>query len=131
MGEEAADRVAVASAVVLARARRLHQGGVDAMEAGHPVTAARQLRAGLRLLGWPGRAGSPLTARLLISLAFVEAELGRTAHGLGLLAAAEPVTAPADRGVLVQQRGLLLLRTGRSEAALRELDAALPLLEAA
>jgi tetratricopeptide (TPR) repeat protein len=95
------------------------------------------LRAGLLLLGWE-EAGDrpvarpeyrPVAARLLISLAHLEAEQGRTGHGLRLLDLAEELTAPADRGILLSQRGLLLMRTWRIGEALRFFDAAVPLLE--
>jgi tetratricopeptide (TPR) repeat protein len=68
-------------------------------------------------------------ARLLISLAHLEAEQGRTEHGLHLLGLAEELTAPADRGILLSQRGLLLMRTWRIGEALRLFDTAVPLLE--
>jgi tetratricopeptide (TPR) repeat protein len=80
-------------------------------------------------VGGIGRTAHPeLAARLLISLAHAEAEQGRTELGLRLLDGAEPLVAPDERGVLLQQRGLLLLRTGRADDALALLDAAVPLL---
>jgi hypothetical protein len=110
----------------------MHAKGVAATAAARPAAGARLHRGGLRLLGWPGplpgaeRAG--LAARLLVSLAFAESELGRTDLGLELLAGAASMVLPADRGVLLQQRGLLLMRTGRTAEALPLLDAAVPLL---
>ena len=111
--------------------------GVQAGASGRPVTGARHLRAGLLLLGWEeGRDRPaveqeyrPVAARLLISLAHLEAEQGRTEHGLRLLDLAEEMTAPADRGILLSQRGLLLMRTWRIAEALRFFDAAVPLLD--
>ena len=111
--------------------------------------ACRRERPGVRWRGlvtcgpgccwWGGRRarGQPelppeyraVAARLLISLAHLEAEQGRTEHGLHLLAVAEEMTAPADRGVLLSQRGLLLMRTWRIAEALRLFDAAVPLLD--
>jgi tetratricopeptide (TPR) repeat protein len=118
------------------RAWEAHRRGLAAGATGRPATGARQLRAGLQLLGWaqdrdyqvqqPHR---PVAARLLISLAHLEAEQGRTEYGLGLLDLAEEMTAPADRGILLSQRGLLLLRTWRTGEALRFFDAAVPLLD--
>jgi tetratricopeptide (TPR) repeat protein len=101
------------------------------------VAGARHLRAGLVLLGWEESRDRPVAqeeyrpvaARLLISLAHLEAEQGRTEHGLHLLSLAEELTAPADRGILLSQRGLLLMRTWRIGEALRLFDAAVPLLE--
>jgi tetratricopeptide (TPR) repeat protein len=97
---------------------------------------ARHLRAGLLLLGWEedrdeqvSETHWPVAARLLISLAHLEAEQGRTEYGLRLLDLAEEMTAQADRGILLSQRGLLLLRTWRISEALRFFDAAVPLLE--
>ena len=118
-----------------ARVRAMHAAGVQATANGRPAVGARHLRRGLHRLGWsePARAGAEvfhphLVARLLISLAHAEAEQGRTRKGFALLDTALTYVAPADRGVLVQQRGLLLQRTGRAAEALRHLDAAIPLL---
>jgi CHAT domain len=96
---------------------------------------ARQLRAGLLLLGWEDAksrlraADRPLAARLLISLAHLEAEQGRTEYGLSLLDLAEEMTAADDRGILLSQRALLLMRTWQADQALRFFDEAMPLLE--
>jgi CHAT domain-containing protein len=121
------------------RARALHQRGLQAGAAGRPAAAAGHLRAGLLMLGWadddenqgndvrdPDR---PVAARLLISLAHQEAEQGRTDYGLRLLDVAEPMTAADDRGILLSQRALLLMRTWRASEALRFFDEAVPLLE--
>ena len=105
-----------------------------ATAAGRPTLGAAHLRAGLRALGWSESADAAaptapgLAARLLISLAHAEAEQGRTGHGLALLDQAEAFVEPADRGVVLQQRGLLLMRTGRADEAIHLLDVALPLL---
>jgi tetratricopeptide (TPR) repeat protein len=123
VADTAADAVPV-------RAGRLREQGVAATAAGHPATGARHLRRCLRMLGYPtaGADRSDLVARTLISLAHAEAEQGRVAAGLGLLDEAEMLLAPTDRGLLLQQRGLLLLRLGRRADALALLDAAIPLL---
>lgn len=122
------------------RAREEHQRGLRAGAAGHPAVGARHLRAGLLQLGWaeddaqPGaaqvrEADRAFAARLLISLAHLEAEQGRTSYGLSLLDRAESMTAAGDRGILLSQRGLLLMRTWRGSDALRLFDEAVPLLE--
>jgi tetratricopeptide (TPR) repeat protein len=121
------------AAAVAERASRLRERGVAATNAGHPATGARYLRQGLRLLRHPNSdhpdGNHPdLVARTLISLAFAEAEQGRVAAGLALLDEAETLIAPGDLGLLLQQRGLLLLRLGRRAEALALLDAAVPLL---
>ena len=115
--------------------------GAPAGRAGGSVRApggrGPDLRAGLLLLGWEEGRDQPavrpqdraVAARLLISLAHLEAEQGRTEHGLSLLDLAEGMTAPADRGVLLSQRGLLLMRTWRIGEALPLFDAAVPLLD--
>jgi len=145
----------------LVRAREAHRRGLSAGNAGRPAVASRHLRAGLLLLGWAdpistelgssgpawadlvpaageqagagqGReAHRALAARLLMSLAHFEAEQGRTEYGLTLLDQAEGLTAPADRGILISQRGLLLMRTWRDSDALPLFDEAVPLLLAA
>src|SRR5215470_16427470 len=117
------------------RARDAHQRGLRAGSAWRPAVAARHVRSGLATLGWvehrelPDAAGVPeahrtLAARLLISLAHYEAEQGRPEYGLRLLDHAEPLTAAADRGILLAQRGLLFTRMWRNSDALRLLDEA-------
>src|SRR5207248_5999105 len=98
----------------------------------HPVAAVRYLRRGLALLGWTGPDDKPdsphLAGRLLVSLAHAEAERGRVPFGLALLDEAERLLSGDGLGVLLQQRGLLLLRLGRTAEALPLLDRAVPLL---
>jgi tetratricopeptide (TPR) repeat protein len=141
----------------MSEASRLHRLGVDATAAGQPAVAARQLRKALRLLGIrlaPRSAAPPrpvgsetnpdgapdesalppdqraLAAKLFTSLAHAEAERGRTSLGFALLVRCETLVAPADRGTLHGQRGLLLLRTGKVQAALDEFDRAVGLIDA-
>jgi tetratricopeptide (TPR) repeat protein len=90
------------------------------------------VRAGLAELGWREDSGAPalyrtLAARLVITLALLEAEQGRAEYGLRLLAHAERDVAESDRGHLHSQRGVILLRMGRWAAALTELATAEPL----
>jgi hypothetical protein len=115
------------------RAIRAHRRGVLAGNAGHPAVGARLVRAGLAALGWqedddgvPERYRA-LAARMIITLAYLEAEQGRAGYGLRLLDRAEPVVAACDRGHLHSQRGLLLLRTGRWADALGQFTTAEPL----
>jgi len=137
-----------AAQTALRRASAAHERGLRAGAEGHPGIGARHLRAGLAALGWredhrdadwqvdPHQlvAGPALlahrgfAARLLISLAHLEAEQGRTDYGLRLLEVAQEMTAPTDRGILLSQRGLMLMRTGRFAEALPFLDEAVPLL---
>ena len=100
--------------------------------AGHPAVGARLVSAGLAALGWredgdgvPERHRA-LAARMVITLAYLEAEQGRADYGLRLLDHAEPRRV-ADRGHLHSQRGLMLLRTGRWADALGQLTTAEPL----
>jgi len=120
------------NAEIEARAAELRERGVAASAAGHPVAAVRYLRRGLALLGWTGPDDKPdsphLAGRLLVSLAHAEAERGRVPFGLALLDEAERLLSGDDLGVLLQQRGLLLLRLGRTAEALPLLDRAVPLL---
>jgi tetratricopeptide (TPR) repeat protein len=120
------------------RAHEAHRSGKQAGNSGHPAVGARRLRGGLALLGWHEREdGRPddvpaqyraLAARLLISLAHLESELGRPAYGLRLLDQAERLGVRDDKGILLHQRGLLLLRMGRWGDALAQLTAAEPCL---
>ena len=115
------------------RASQAHRRGVLAGNAGHPAVGARLVRTGLAALGWreeddgvPERHGA-LVARMVITLAYLEAEQGRADYGLRLLDRAESAVAAADRGHLHSQRGLMLLRTGRWAEALGQLTTAEPL----
>jgi CHAT domain-containing protein len=108
-----------------------HRRGLAAGAAGRPAAAADHFRAGLRLLEPDPPPGTALVAaRLLTSLAHAEAEIGRVERGLELLERAEPLAAASalDRALVISQRGLLLLRTGRNQAALPLFDEAVPLL---
>jgi tetratricopeptide (TPR) repeat protein len=116
------------------RARQAHQSGLRAGNAGQPAAGARLVRAGLAALGWredgdcmPGQHGA-LAARLVITLAHLESEVGRADYGLRLLQQAERTVAPADRGIVLSQRGLMLMRKGRWADALDQLAAAEPLV---
>jgi hypothetical protein len=114
------------------RATALHAAGMAASADGRPAVAARQLRAALHALdtaaGVPDRAAVELRGRILVSLAWAEAERGRIEAGFRLLDEAEPLLPAGQRGVLFGQRGLLLRRTGRDELALSQYDAAISML---
>jgi tetratricopeptide (TPR) repeat protein len=99
--------------------------------AGRPAAGARRLRSALRLLDREGDdpEAVALTGAVLVSLAHAEAEQGRGRHGLELLDRAEELL-PGRRGLVLQQRGLLLLRMGRTDEALPLLNRAVPLLAA-
>jgi tetratricopeptide (TPR) repeat protein len=125
---------------VQARARELHRRGVAAIGAARPIAGARYLRSGLQLLGWPDAipttqpvvrgSSQSIAARLLISLASAEVQVGNVDVGFGLLDHAADLVAACDEGVLLQQRGLLLMLVGRIEEALPFIDRAIPLLAA-
>jgi tetratricopeptide (TPR) repeat protein len=116
------------------RAAARYVTGVAASADGHPMVAARQLRAALRHLdGRPSARPlaqdvAELRGRILISLAWVEAERGHMDAAFRLLAEADPLIPHRLRGLLHGQRGLLLWRGGRLDAAVREYDAAVALL---
>lgn len=122
------------------RARDAHRAGLRAGAAGQPAIGARRLRRGLAVLGWaddderPASVQVPpphraLTGRLLVSLAHLEAEQGRTEYGMRLLEQAEPLTASEDQCLLLCQRGLWLLRMGKDRQALPIFDRAVALLQ--
>ena len=116
------------------RARQAHRSGLRAGNAGQPAVGAHLVRAGLAALGWwEDGDGVPeqheaLAARLVITLAHLESELGRADYGLRLLEHAERAVAPPDRGIVFSQRGLMLMRKGRWADALGQLAAAEPLV---
>jgi tetratricopeptide (TPR) repeat protein len=122
------------------RAREARERGLREGNAGHPALGARYIRAGLRQLGWADNGDLPdalrihpshqaLAARLLMILAGWESEQGRTGHGLRLLDRAGSMVAAGDRGVLLVQRGYLLIRAWRGGEAVRTLDEAVGLLD--
>ena len=117
------------------RAREARQRGLREGNAGRPAAGAQYARAGLRQLGWSEDGHQPdarrvheshhgLAARLLGILAEWESELGRTEYGLRLLDHAERLALADDRGILLLQRGLILMRTGREREAVKVLDGA-------
>lgn len=127
MPEVSQDADANAGAAALDRHRR----GVAAAAAGRPAAAADHFRAGLRLLEPDPPDGTfQVAAQLLTGLAHAEAEIGRVERGLELLERAEPYTAGSAvaRAVVISQRGLLLWRVGRYQAAKPLFDEAVPLL---
>jgi CHAT domain-containing protein len=138
-----AERSSARSESSLARAESLaraaHERGWREGNAGRPATGARYIRAGLRQLGWAEDAAQPdaqrvheahhaLAFRLLIVLAALESEQGRTEHGLHLLDRAEGLASAENRGLLQGQRGQLLMHTWRGSEALKTLDDAVSLL---
>jgi tetratricopeptide (TPR) repeat protein len=114
------------------RAARMHAAALVSSDNGRPAAAVRQLRAGLRMIGPDSGGDVPAVAqirgRLLISLAWAESERGRVDTGFRLLDEAEQHIPPAQRPILLAQRGLLLKRSGRNELALRQYDEAVALL---
>jgi CHAT domain-containing protein len=97
----------------------------------HPAVGTRLLQAALRQLD-DGRAqnaaAAQLRGRILVSLAYAQGELGRAEQGLHLLTEAEPLMPAERRGLLLYQRGLLLMRNGQDRLALQHYDAAIAVL---
>ncbi|HEY0638480.1 MAG TPA: tetratricopeptide repeat protein, partial [Pseudonocardiaceae bacterium] len=125
-----------AAADAEATAIELHGRGRDLLASGQPLEAARVLRRALRLLGRPPDSSPaeglvehrPAVARLLITLAVTEVYLDRPDAGFALLDEAEKLVPPEELGIVVQQRGAMLVVTGRLTDAVRELDEAVALL---
>jgi len=122
------------------RAREARERGLREGNAGRPAVGARYIRAGLRHLGCveegkqPGarqvhEAHQALAAMLLGTLAEWETELGHAEYGLRLLDHAERLTAADNRGILLLQRGMIFMRTGREGDAVTMLDDAVAQLE--
>jgi len=113
------------------RAAELHAAGVAANAQMRPLVAGRHLRAALAALAGPGsddQSTTELRGRILVTLALSESERGEVEAGLQLLAEAEPLLPPAERGALHGQRGILLRRTGRDQLAVDAYAQALTLL---
>ena len=122
------------------RAREARERGMQAGNAGRPAVGARYVRAGLRQLGWAEdgnqadarqmhAAHHALAARLLMILAELEADQGRTEYALRLLDQAESLVAAGDRGILLGQRGIVYELAGRNDDALRSYAAAVAILD--
>ncbi|GIM96563.1 CHAT domain-containing protein [Paractinoplanes toevensis] len=105
-----------------ARAGRLFAAGHAANLEGRPALAVRKLRAAVRLAG---ACEAEVRGRLLISLAWAEAERGRVDLGLRLLDQAERLLPPAGQALLHAQRAVLLRRNGRNDLALPEFSRAI------
>ena len=78
-----------------------------------------------------GDGPSPLgltRGRIMLTLAYIRAELGHVCEGLRTLDELAAGGDPALAGLIAGQRGLMLLRAGRSEEAVEPIDAALRLL---
>ncbi|MFN8076898.1 MAG: CHAT domain-containing tetratricopeptide repeat protein [Kineosporiaceae bacterium] len=100
--------------------------GLDLVRRFRPTAAEPLLRAALSSI----HAGVPAevsASRVMITLAYVEAESGRLAQGLDLLdrARREAGEDSPIAGLASSQRGLLLLRAGRHHDARRAFDDAL------
>lgn len=107
---------------------RLYERARASTRGSRPVEAERLLEATLQALrDGPSRQG--LTReRVLLTLAYVRAELGHIEDGLQIL---DRIETGADRhlaGVAAGQRGLVLLRAGRPDEAVEPLNTAVRLL---
>lgn len=126
---------------VLARSAELHSRAADASGNLHNVDAVRLLNRALKSLDSLSPRTEPewvqLRARVLISLAIAEAEVGSTAAGLAHLdeAATLPRLLPESSSphmlsaVIGAQRALVLCRVGRFAEALELFDTIIPVLD--
>ncbi len=123
-GPPARTRASAATAAELwARAR----GSVDI---GRPDTGYRLGSRALTHLGREGLtedAAAGLRARILITMADAQVELGQVEQASSLLDAALAAS-PADLPIVQASRGVLLARTGRLDASREQLDAAVDAL---
>ncbi|MDQ1742137.1 MAG: hypothetical protein QOE23_476 [Pseudonocardiales bacterium] len=120
----------------LAEARRLHASGVEHNNAGHPLRAIRLFRRALALPVLAAGVSSEarlVAARIWISLAMSESEIGGLERGLADLAEAEQLVEltehPALSALLHLQNGYIQVRAGHFEAGLAHLDSAVALLD--
>jgi tetratricopeptide (TPR) repeat protein len=107
-------------------ARELHQRGLDATNEGKHAQARRILRRAMS-----AQPTSEDLARILVTLAHVESELGSASDGLALCdQALELPDVPAPvAGLVHSQRALLLMRAGEGNAALEEFRTAQAMLD--
>ncbi|HST66703.1 MAG TPA: hypothetical protein VLM05_16065, partial [Mycobacteriales bacterium] len=110
----------------VATAGELHRRALAESERGRHRQARRLLTSALRAAPDP-----LLRARVLISLAYHEAERHSLAAGLAVLAEADaiPDLPRRTRALVHSQRGLLRMRAGAYDDALADLDATLRLLD--
>ena len=117
-------------------AARLHHLAVEAAAAARPAHAVRLLRQALRILPADGES-VVLRIKVLVTLALAAGETASAVDGLTHLDQAERLTRLVPRGspriallgLIHQQHAIIALRAGRTAAALRLLDVAIPLLE--
>jgi tetratricopeptide (TPR) repeat protein len=109
----------------MASAEELHDRGVAAVNRGHFRRSRSLLLEARAASGDPDRA-----ARIIATLAYVEAELGDRDSALALCAEAlrQDGLTPHSRAVVRGQHAILLLRGGEADAALPLFDLALPAL---
>jgi tetratricopeptide (TPR) repeat protein len=108
------------------RVARLYAAGVAANEDGRPGLAVRYLRSGLRLINqMPGQVDQEAHGRLMVSLAWAEAERGDVALGFRLIDQAEATLPRPLKPIAHAQRALMLTRNGRPGAALTEFTTAI------
>ncbi|MDQ2957715.1 MAG: hypothetical protein M3Y42_12205, partial [Actinomycetota bacterium] len=120
----------------LAEARRLHALGVAENNAGRPVRALPLLRRALEELAvanGPAVADDRLVARIWISIATSESELGGLARGQAALQEAARFVStarePALQALFDNQLGFMQVRGGHVSDGLLHLDSAVELIE--
>ncbi|HWO68474.1 MAG TPA: CHAT domain-containing tetratricopeptide repeat protein [Umezawaea sp.] len=132
------DVTAATSRAGVEAATALRGQGYRAASAGRPADAAKLLRAALREL--PVGSGDPdvvaLRVRILITLAYAEAETGSVADGLAHLGIAHDLAAGVPdgsglRAIVLDQQALILHRAGRTAEALALYDESVARMEAA
>ncbi len=90
--------------------------------------AERLLTEALEQLGDRTSARGLTAARIRLTLAYVRAERGRVSEGLAALDELEAGRDASLAGLIAGQRGIILMRAGRPEAAAESIDIALRLL---
>ncbi len=111
----------------MSTAEDLHERGIDAVNRGHFRRSHRLLTSALSVSPDPDR-----TARIIATLAYVEAELGDRSGAVERCTAAlrEHSLSPHSRAVIRSQKAVLLLRGGEIDEALSLFDLSLPGLDA-
>jgi tetratricopeptide (TPR) repeat protein len=117
----------------LSEARRLHRLGIEENNAGRPARALPLLRRALEAVPDADADRDELLARIWISIATSESELGGLAKGLEALAEAQRYVSsdrqPALQASLDNQLGYMLVRGGKVAEGLSHLNAAVDRLE--
>lgn len=112
-------------------AQQLYARGLVATNTGRHAAARRDMRAAIARARASDPPDADLAALATGTLAYLDSETGRPAEGIAAIerTLAEPGLHEQTRALLTSQRGLLELRRGDADAAIRDLSTAIERLD--